>query len=161
VRTIAAVVLGYIVMAIFVMTGLTVAWYLMGPQRAFNEGTVEVSVAWIAVNLPLSLAAAVLGGWVASRVGDHPRSLPVYALAGLVLALGVVSAGLQSSAERPSPEVPVDELTTTEAAKFAIQPAWYGFVLPLIGVGGVLAGGAVARKAKESRGESSGGDSGL
>ena len=144
--------LGYIVMAIFVMTGLTVAWYLMGPERAFKSDALEVSFAWLAINLPLSFAAAMLGGWVASTVGKHPRNFPVYVLAALVLMLGVVSASMQSSVGRPSPPPSLEELTTTEAAQFAVQPTWYGLLMPCLGAAGIILGGLVAHRATEYRG---------
>ncbi|HUP64558.1 MAG TPA: hypothetical protein VM557_04695, partial [Thermoanaerobaculia bacterium] len=90
----------------------------------------------------VSFIAAWIGGMVAARIGR--RRGAVYALAGLVVVLGLVSAGVAMSAAPPA--LPERPLSTMEAASFAKQPTWYSFVLPVVGVIGVLAGGGALRR---------------
>lgn len=88
-RTIGAVILGYLAMALVVFGGLTVAYLAMGSDTAFRADSFEVSTVWSAVSLAVSLAvgfgAAVLGLWLARRVGRTPTAPRALALAVLVL----------------------------------------------------------------------------
>ena len=156
-RKILAVVAGYLVMAVFIALTLTLAWFALGPSFAFRPGTTEVTVGWMAVNLPLSFLGAVVGGWITAMIGQD--KLPVKILAGLILVLGLAMAFAQLSVDpapeerqaaaaeqptsAPEPSGPSDELSAYSASSEAIQPTWYNFVLPLIGLGGVLVGGLV------------------
>ncbi|HSR67302.1 MAG TPA: hypothetical protein VLU25_05120 [Acidobacteriota bacterium] len=143
-RTIIAVVVGYIVMALLVFVLLTIAWMVVGPSFAFQPGTSKVTLGWIAVNLPLSFIAALAGGCTAAFIGR--RSAPVKALACLVLALGLVFAVLHLAVDDPSGQEAVSEVSTAEMSAFeaaseAVQPAWYNFLIPFVGAAGVLLGG--------------------
>jgi hypothetical protein len=148
-RAIAAVIAGYLAMAIAVFVTLTLAWVALGPGFAFKAGTTEVTFGWIAINLPLSFVCALLGGWVAAKIARRPG--PVKALAAVILVLGLgmavahlfvdSSAASEEAADRVTQE---EEVSTFEAASEAIQPPWYNFLLPFLGAAGVLLGGRQA-----------------
>lgn len=142
-RPIAAVIVGYLVMAIFIMITFSVTWMIVGSSFAFEPGTVNVTSRWIAIAVVLSIAGALLGGWTAAKIARSAG--PVRALAALVFLLGVALAIVHLRIERPLPSKPISELRTYEAANYAVQPVWYDFALPLIGAIGVATGGAMAR----------------
>ncbi|MEE9207783.1 MAG: hypothetical protein V3U67_05300 [Gemmatimonadota bacterium] len=152
VRSVAAVIIGYLAMVVFVMITMTLAWKLTGPSFAFQEGSTHVTGSWVAVSLALGVPAAILGGWVCRAMAL--RSKPVTVLAWLVLVVGVGmaiahmsmdtsleeqrAAGAQISAT--DTRTPA-ELTSFEASSEAVQPTWYNFSIALVGFAGVLLGG--------------------
>ncbi len=79
VRSVGAVIVGYLVMGIFVMITMTLAWKLTGPSFAYQEGSTHVTGGWVALSLALGVPAAVFGGWVCRAIAL--RSKPVTVLA--------------------------------------------------------------------------------
>jgi hypothetical protein len=145
IRTILAVVLGYVVMAVLVLLGIVAAWSFIGPQGAFEGETVTASTLWSTTGLVCGFIAAIVGGLVAAKVGNHPTHLPVKALAGLVLVLGLLLAVAQLWKEpEPLPAgKTVETLTFFEAGAVAMSPAWYNFTVPWVGAAGVWIGGVL------------------
>lgn len=141
-RTIGAVILGYIVLVLIVFASFSLVYLAMGPSFAFRPGTVEVTIGWMVMSTVVSFLAAWIGGMVATRIGRSRGA--VYGLAGLVLVLGLISAGVAMSAAPPA--LPDRPLSTLEAASFARQPTWYGFLVAFVGTLGVLAGGGALRR---------------
>ena len=72
--------------------------------------------AYLAFTLVASLVAAVAGAWTTSAVAGAPARTALLWLASVIVVMGAVSA------RTPSQDP---------------QPAWYKFVIPLIGVAGV------------------------
>lgn len=142
-RTVAAVIVGYIVIVIFVMVTFSVTWMLLGPSQAFKSGTVEVTTKWLAIAIPLSLIAAVLGGVTAATISRSGTG--VKALALFVVVLGLIFAVINMTSTRPAPPKPISELATMEAASYAKAPMWYDFTIPFLGGLGVWIGGALKR----------------
>jgi len=125
-RSVAAVLGGFIAMAIVVMVGTMAASATLLPGRLsrMQSGAPAggVSRRYLIANLAVSLLAAAIGGVLAARIaGSHPM-VHVVVLAALVLLMSAVSARGNS----------------------ADQPSWYPRVIAMIGVGGVLIGGLVA-----------------
>ena len=151
-RTIGGAAAGYIFMAIFLSVTFGLLWVVLGREFAFRPGSLEVTVGWILVSLPLSLVAAVFGGWMAAHVGRSERA--VKALAGLVLVLGFLSAALQinkpglSADEQAAvlEKVEQGEMGNLAVGQYARQPAWFALLLPLVGAGGVFVGGNLRLK---------------
>lgn len=140
-RSILAAVVGYAAIVIVVFTGIGVAWLALGGAGAFDGEGPAPSTPWMALNLLSGLIAAVVGGLVARRIGGS--QLAVRILVGIVLVLGVVSAVMAGSARkgREPVEKPVAEMTFQEAGRHAVQPAWYNWIIPLVGAAGALVGG--------------------
>ncbi len=86
-RPILAVIAGYLVMVIIVMVTLTVAWTILGPSFAYRHGTTHVTLAWIGFNLPISILAAIAGGYVTEWVSPSDTLMTVKVLAGIILGL--------------------------------------------------------------------------
>lgn len=128
VRGILVVLGGYVAMAALVMLGTVLATATLVPgglgamraARTGGGGTMPaVGASYLVANLVVSLLAAMVGGWIVQRYAPAPAFRWVCGLAALLLVLGVALA-----AKGPQ----------------GGQPAWYTYLIPIIGVAGVLAG---------------------
>lgn len=140
-RNVLGAVLGYVVMVIVVLAGIGVAWMILGGSGAFDgEGPVP-SMAWVVNNLLFGFVAAIAGGFAARKIGRSMTAVKI--LVGLILAFGAWFAVTADSsyAKREPVGKPVAEMSFTEAGQHARNPSWYNFVIPLVGVAGVLIGG--------------------
>jgi len=145
-RTAAAVILGYLALAIFVMVALSLAWMVVGPEHAFKAGSTEVSTTWIALDYILGFVAAVLGGWLAVLVARKRKASII--LAALVVVLGLIMAPMQKQPEQSLSPEEVTELGFMEAGQHAQHPPWYFFTIPFVGCVGVLLGGRLRTTAE-------------
>ncbi|MFH1279840.1 MAG: hypothetical protein ABIK65_15845 [Candidatus Eisenbacteria bacterium] len=152
IRSIAAVIAGYSVMALWVMLALSLSWMALGPGFAFRGGSVDVSIGWMAVALFTGFLGALLGGFVSARISKTPSGGAVRVLAGIVLVLGLMSAYFQvPPEERPGFEGDITQIGPTEAAEVARQPRWYPYAISLVGCFGVLTGGSARIHARKDR----------
>ncbi len=138
-RTVGSVILGYIVMAAFVFLSFSLLFVAMGPDRAYQPGTYEVSGLWVVVSFVLSFIAAVLGGWVCVLVAR--TQLGPQILAAAILVFGLVLAVMElGSAPADLPTVRDASVGVMEAMRNSRNPTWINFVTPLVAVVGILAG---------------------
>lgn len=138
-----AVAAGYGLMVAVTMAGMGAVWAILGGELSFRTGSTEASLPWSVAGCILGLVASVAGGFVAAALGRRRTPVTERLLATLVLGLGLVLAVAQLGAEPealPAETAPAD-LTFFEAGEIARSPTWYNFVIPWIGVGGVLLGG--------------------
>ena len=140
-RKILAAVVGYVVMVAVVLAGIAVAWSLLGGAGAFRAEGPAPSTIWIGLNLLTGFLAAVAGGWTALKIGRSAAAVKI--LVGVLLVLGIYLAVIADSsyAKREPVNKPVAEMSFAEAGQHGKQPAWYNWLIPLVGVGGVLVGG--------------------
>lgn len=138
-RVIGGVVLGYLVMAVGVFALFSGLYAVLGADGAFEPNRYHTSATWIALSIPLGLAAAVAGGWVSRRVAGTPTG--PRALAGLVLVLGLGLAAATALAPAPPDEPRPAGVGNLDAMQRARTPVWVAVLNPLIGVAGVLTGG--------------------
>lgn len=138
-RTVGSVILGYIVMAAFVFLSFSLLFVAMGPDRAYQPGTYEVSGLWVVVSFVLSFIAAVLGGWVCVLVAR--TQLGPQILAAAILVFGLVLAVMElGSAPADLPTVRDASVGVMEAMRNSRNPTWINFLTPLVAVVGILAG---------------------
>ena len=142
-RKIAGIVVGYLVMFVAVFATFSAAFLAMGADRAFKPGTYDVTGLWLVVSTVLSLAAAVLGGWVAVALGRHAQVSRM--LAVVVVVLGVVLAIPSLNAPRTD-EPRTEAVGNTDAMMKARQPNAVSLLTPVIGAVGVLVGGRMRRQ---------------
>ena len=141
VRTILAAVVGYIALVIVVLTGIFIAWSILGGTGAFRGEGPEPSTLWLVLNLVVAFTAAFVGGCVALKIGKSSAAVKI--LVGIVIVLGIYVALTAESAhaDREPVDKLVAEMSFWEAGQHARQPVWYNWVVPLIGVAGVMLGG--------------------
>jgi hypothetical protein len=138
-RTIASVVVGYLVMFAVVFGIFSMAYLAMGTDRAFKPGTYDVSATWLVTSFVLGFVAAVIAGLVCAalaRSANGPR-----ALAAVVVVLGVLMA-IPTLSAPPGPATRDAAVANLEAMRNARTPAWVAFLNPVIGAAGVLLGGS-------------------
>ena len=140
-KIIGGVIIGYLSMFVVVFISLTAAYLTMGADRAFKPGLYEVTGPWLAVMFIISIVAAVLGGKVCALIAKNSKA--VFALAGVVLVLGLLSAIPTLTAPAGDPKPRTRDVPNAEAMMNAKQPVWVCLLMPVIGVVGTLAGGRV------------------
>jgi hypothetical protein len=121
-RSVLAVVVGFAAMIVAVLVATILFARLLYPDADQDTPTTP-SGAWLAVNLAYSLAAAVLGGWLAAYLA--PRAPFAHAVALAVVAAAMAIPGILGGG---SPG----------------QPAWYPAVMAALAVGGILIGGKLS-----------------
>lgn len=138
-RSIGAVVVGYVVMAVIVIAGHVPG--MLDSGLAFTPGTLDAKPAWLAYGIGLSLVAAALGGLVVRKLTGPSPARPVFALAALVVVFGLAFAAMAQFGPPPDTSKPVAEMTQKEKMDNARQPLWYAYMLPLVCAAGVVLGG--------------------
>lgn len=140
-RNILGAIAGYIAMVVVAIGGIGIAWLILGGEGAFAGEGPQPSVPWLGFNLVFGFLSAMVGGFVALKIGRSNTATKI--LIGLLLVLGLLIAiSQQFSAEEKVPiDKPVAEMSFTEAGQHAVQPAWYNWVIPLIGAAGAWLGG--------------------
>ena len=138
-KTIGAVIAGYIAMVVVVFTSLTLAYLAMGAERAFKPALYEVTPAWLAVMFAVSIVAAFVGGKVCALISKNPQATMI--LAGVVFVLGLLSSIPAFKSSGGAQKIRAGSLSNSEAMMNAKQPVWVALLMPFIGVAGVLIGG--------------------
>jgi len=119
-RSVAAVLAGYVAMAGGVMLATIVAaWAILGGVDEY----VTPTPAYLAVNLAYSLFFAGLGGYVTARIAASSPMAHVWVLTAIVALLAVAML-LVSGHENQGQ-----------------QPAWYSWALLAVGILGIPLGG--------------------
>lgn len=145
VRSIAAVLVSYIVMGIL-MGGLFIGmWYGLGMDRLLKPGSFDPNMTLNILAPAISVFSGVMGGLVCAKIGRSKKLVMV--LAVLVLVLGLVQAFF--TLQQPLPVDPRDpSMTMTEFRAVHRQPSWFAIFSPIGGAIAVLVGGLVLRGKK-------------
>jgi type IV secretory pathway TrbL component len=139
IRLIAGVVVGYLILAGLLFVSFTAAYAVLGADRAFQPGTYQVSTLWVAAGVAIWLGAGLAGGYVCARLAR--RRTAADALAGIVLVLGVLVAGIGIiGAQGGESGVRSGEVGNADAMKSAQTPPWAALLNPLVGAAGIMAG---------------------
>ena len=138
-------VAGYAAMFITIFVTFSLAYLLMGPDRAFKPGTYDVSAIWIVLTIVVGWSAATLGGKVCSVIA-HTATAPkiLIVLVGVLGAAELVATLLMQSAA--AAERLAGEPSMMEAMNVAVQPLWITVVNPIIGVLGTAWGSGILKK---------------
>lgn len=121
-RSVAAVAAGFALLVIGVMiaTRIAVATMLPAPDAGPTP-------AYLAVNLAYSAGLAVAAGYVTARAALSAPRAHALALAGVLLLLGAAAVLGTAAAGAPQPG----------------QPAWYPYVMLVLGPAGAIVGGSL------------------
>ena len=137
VKSILAVIVGYIVMAIFAFAICTCAYLGLGVDRVFEPGSYDVSTIWIVLMIVIALVGGILGGLTCAAISKSKGAC--MALAIIVLVVGMIAAIVTEMKEHPSAARSGD-LSNLEAMTKAQTPAWVCFVNPVLGAVAVMLG---------------------
>jgi hypothetical protein len=126
-RSVGAVLAGFVVATIIVLLTTMIAVALMLP--AAGPGMMpEPTGSYLAVNLLCALLAAIAGGWLAARMALRAPLGHAMAVGTIMLVLGLGTAAMESDGTPGS------------------QPGWYLYALPMIGWVGAATGGLLAAR---------------
>ena len=149
VRSITGVVVGYVVMIIFIFLTFTGLYFLLGAEGSFETDTYEVSTIWIIISFVLSIAAALIGGYVCVTIAKSQKAALV--LAGIVFVFGIVMAiPVLSESTEDVQEMRKADVPNMEAMQKAKQPPLVALLNPIIGAIGVFAGARLKKTADDS-----------
>ena len=146
-RTLAGTLAGYIFMGLVLAVALSFFWWILGMDFAFRPGTLELTLGWMLLSMPVHFGAAFAGGWMSVHVAGKGRAAAI--LAVVILALGSLVALHQLRQAPLSPDRQEEILAQGRSGgrgnlavgQHAQQPPWYAFALPLLGAAGVATGG--------------------
>ena len=134
-RNILAAIVGYVAMAAVLFALFSLLWVALGPSRAFQPGSWDVSAGWALGSVVLGFVAAYIGGRACAGVAHDARAATI--LIALVIVLGVVNALMPvETAAGPRP----DDVSMMEATAGASHSAWFLWLNPLLGAVGVWFG---------------------
>ncbi|HYE61139.1 MAG TPA: hypothetical protein VD997_04015 [Phycisphaerales bacterium] len=137
-RSILAVIVSYIVIAVLVMALFGGLWFGMGPDRLLEEGTWKGNMILCIAAPGITGVVGLFGGWVCAKIG-RARG-PVMALAGVVLVIGFTMAYF--TLQKPEPTgVREPGLTVEQFMEKGREPTWVAVSNPIIGAVAVLCGG--------------------
>ena len=145
VRSILAVVAGYVTLALVIFVTFTALYLVLGADRSFEPGSYDASTLWVLTSFPLGVAASVAAGYVCAAIARGGRAPQV--LAGVVLVLGLLFAIPVLRAADSAP-ARAGDVPNMEAMQNARQPKWVALVNPFVGAVGVLVGAGLRRKTR-------------
>jgi amino acid transporter len=134
-RSIAGVIVSYIVMAIFITVVFIGVFLALGVERVFQPDSYEVSTLWLAISTAISFCSAILGGYVCAAISRCMRACQVLAL--IVLILGII---LCLPKIHEDPHVRAGDVPTLQVMHLAQMPVWMHVLTPVLGAVGVLLG---------------------
>ncbi len=153
-KNILGVIVGYVIMALVVLACLSAAYFALGADIAFTEGTYNPSMLWLILMLAVGAVAGVVGGLVCKLITNSTGAIK--SLAVVVLVLGGVTAGAALLADKEDPGARTEEVGNFEAMTKAEQPVWTLIANPIVGVFGVLFGAGLVGGRQESASAPSG-----
>jgi hypothetical protein len=136
-RSVFGVILGYLAMVVIVFIALTGSFLALGVDRVFLPGSYNVTLLWLLIMTVFSLIAAIVGGWVCAAIAKKEGA--VTGLIIMVVVLGILSAIPAQLDHGPKPARNGD-VPNLQAMTNGMEPAWYSFLLPIIGAAGVWIG---------------------
>lgn len=145
IRSVLAVIVGYIVMFILQVAAFMTIYTVMGPNWSFKTASYQASTRWTVMQFAVIFVTAAIAGLICAVIAKGGRA-PL-ALAGVVLVLGLL-LGVAGSALRPADthEVRTGDVPNMVAMSKARHPAWVIFLGPVIGAVGVVVGGKLKRR---------------
>lgn len=137
-RSIAAVIVSYIVMTILIMGAFAGLWFGVGPDRLLEPGLWTGNLFLTIAAPSITLVSGFLGGWMCAKIARSSKA--VIALACVVLVLGAVSAYV--TLQKPEPTGTREPGTTTQQlVEKGREPTWLVIFNPIGGAAAVLIGG--------------------
>ncbi|MDT7604525.1 MAG: hypothetical protein QOF61_2522 [Acidobacteriota bacterium] len=143
IRSILAVIAGYVAIFVFIFVLFTALYLVLGANASFKPGSYQPSILWLALSTPLALVAAVIGGYLCAALVRGER-VPL-ALAALVFVLGVIFA-VPMLMESDTNAVRTSDVSNIEAMQKAKEPASVALTNPFLGAAGVLVGAWLRRR---------------
>jgi fatty acid desaturase len=146
-RSVLAVIVGYIVMFILQVAAFMTIYTLVGADWSFKPGSYQASTRWTVMQFAVIFVTALIAGLICAAIARGGKA-PL-ALAAVVLVLGFLLAVL-STTLRPADthELRAGNVPNMEAMNKARHPTWVVFLGPVVAAVGVVVGGKLRRPPK-------------
>lgn len=138
------IVLGFLVMVVMFFLIRFGALAVLGEESMFQAGTHDPSQMFIMIEIIGALAAAIVGGLTCSMLAKATRPPITLALAVFVLGIVFVFPAMTMANKQPTMRDSSEPMVT--AMSSARRPVWVAMMLPVAGVVGLLAGGAIGSR---------------
>ncbi len=149
-RTILAIVVTYIVMAILIMAAFMGMWFGLGPDGLLQPGSFKGNMVISILAPSITLIGGLFGGWLCVKIAGSSRGRQsVAALAGLVLVLGLAMAYFTLQKPYPADPRPAG-MTVQQIMEVGREPTWFAIFNPFAGAFAVLIGGLVIASPRKS-----------
>ncbi len=146
-KKILAIIAGYFAMAISAFLSFTILYFLLGPENSFAENSYRVSITWVLLSIVISLATAIMGGYVCQWVSQNRNNSLL--LAVIVLLLGIILSFPALTTTNEYAHLPrTEKVGNLEAMQRAQQPPFILILNPIIGAVGVYFGSQLKREKK-------------
>ena len=134
-RSIAAVVLSYIAMALIVVAAFAGLLLGLGFDRLFEPGSWKGNLFFCIAVPTITAIAGLFGGWMCTKIGRGKG--PAMALSALVMVVGMIMAYI--TMQKPEPTGPRDpNMSIKEFKDKGREPTWVAISNPIIGAFTVL-----------------------
>ena len=138
-KSILAIVVSYVAGNLVFFGIISGCFFLLGVERVFEPDSYEVSTAWLALTLIVSLLGAVVAGYVCLSISHSWRTCQLLALIALMLTS--ISCIVQLRRINPdAPNIRAGDVGYFDAMKLGVPPRWFPFVNPIVSCMGVLIG---------------------
>ena len=144
-RSVAGVIVGYLVMFILQFAAFMTIYTVMGANWSFKPDSFHASTRWTVMQFTVILFTAVIGGLICaliSKGGKAPLVLAVVALA-IGFTLGALHVATQPA---DTHELRTATVPNLEAMTKARHPVWVIFAGPIIAAIGIGIGGKLKRR---------------
>ncbi len=144
-RSVLAVIVGYIVMFILQVAAFMTIYTLVGANWSFKPASYQASTRWTVMQFAVVGVTAIIAGLICALIAKGGKAPLV--LAAVVLVLGFALAVLGTTM-RPADthEVRTGNVPNMVAMSKARHPAWVMFLGPVIAAVGVVIGGKLRRR---------------
>ena len=144
-RSIAAVIVSYIVMFVLQFAVFMTVYTVMGPNWSFKPVSYQASTRWTVMQFAVVFVTALIAGLVCALIakgGKAPLALAVVALA-IGFTLGAIHIATQPA---DTHELRTADVPNMVAMTKARHPMWVIFAGPVIAALGIVVGGKLKRR---------------
>jgi uncharacterized membrane protein len=143
-RTVIAVIVGFVSMAVFTFALSIAPWYLFGVDTVLEQGRFETTPLITVYSVAIAFIGALLGGLIVKQIGRRMAGVVILAFLGLIVG----TANAIGQINKPEPGARESDVTVMQAMSARKEPEWFTFLIPVVGVAGVLIGGRIGRPMK-------------
>ena len=143
-KSIAAIIVSYVVMFVLFMAIFTGLYFALGVERVFQPDSYEVSMLWIVVTLVIAFVVTIFSGYLCAAISKSWRTCQVFALIVFLLALWHCFSAVRRDSEGPN--VRAGDVTYLEAFGHVVTPMWLHFINPVVNGVGILLGARMKRR---------------
>jgi hypothetical protein len=136
-KSVAGIVVGYLVMTLFAFATFTAAYFGLGVERVFEPGTYAVSTVWIALMIVITVVGGILGGLTCAAISKSRTTGLVFAVIVFVISFAVALPRIMND---HTPVARTGDVPNLQAMQMAQPFAWLCILNPILAGVSVLMG---------------------